>query len=193
MVSYPGSLTGPVTVTGDFNVAASDPTGGVFIANTQTVTSGADVLLSENAASSNALGVSVAGDSSTRYVVTADGVTHLGPGNAGRDVAVGRTGAGVLGVSQGSLAVTTAGQGLQVKEGANAKMGTAVLNGVTEVTVATTAVTASSRILLTVQAPGGTIGGAAYVSSRVPGTSFGIKGLVALDTSTVAWMIVEPA
>ena len=192
MVSYPGAITGPVTVTGDFNVAASDPAGGVFVSNTQAVTSGADVLLNEATAASNALGVSVSGDTATRYLVTADGVTHLGPGNGARDVAVGRTGAGVLGVSQGSLAVTTAGQGLQIKEGANAKQGTAVLNGVTEVTVATTAVTATSRIQLTVQAPGGTPGGVAYVSSRIAGTSFGIKGL-ASDTSTVAWLIVEPA
>lgn len=216
MVSYPNMITGPVTITGggtadtwtvtgvttmngtgnqvngDLSIASSDAAGGFFLANSVTVTSGADVLLNEHTAGSNALGISVTGDTATRYLVTGDGVLHLGPGNASRDTAVGRTAAGVFGVSTGSLAVTSAGQGLQIKEGANAKMGTSSLNGITEVTVATTAVTATSRIYLTVQSPAGTATGLAYVSSRVPGTSFGVKG-AALDTSVFAWLIVEPA
>lgn len=93
----------------------------------------------------------------------------------------------------GNEIINAVGSGLKVKEGANARMGTAVLNGVTEVTVANTSVTATSRIFITVESPGGTVGGAAYVSSRIAGTSFGIKGLVVGDTSTVAWMIVEPS
>jgi hypothetical protein len=60
------------------------------------------------------------------------------------------------------------------------------------VTVTTTAVTTASRIFLTVQAPGGTPSGVAYVAGRTAGTSFTVKG-AAGDTSTVAWLIVEPA
>ena len=71
-------------------------------------------------------------------------------------------------------------------------MGTLTLNGTTEVTVNTTVVTANSRIFLTVQEPGGTPFGSVYVSSRIGGTSFGVKGNAG-DTSIVAWMIVEPA
>ncbi len=83
--------------------------------------------------------------------------------------------------------------GLLVKEiPTEPRMGTLVLNGATEVTVATTAVTATSRIFLTVQEPGGTPSGIVFVSSRVASTSFGVKG-IALDTSVVAWIIVEPA
>jgi hypothetical protein len=66
------------------------------------------------------------------------------------------------------------------------------LNGATAVEVATTAVTATSRVFLTVQAPGGTPAGVAYVSGRTAGKSFSVRG-VAGDTSTVAWLIVEPA
>lgn len=84
-----------------------------------------------------------------------------------------------------------AGEGLHFKEGSNAIMGTLTLNGATEVTVNTTKVTATSRIFLAIQSPAGTVSGVAYVSSRVAGTSFGVKG-IALDTSIVAWMIVEP-
>ncbi len=91
----------------------------------------------------------------------------------------------------GNFKLNTAGKGLYIKEGSNATMGTLTANGITEVTVNTTAVTANSRIFLTIQVPGGTPG-APYISSRVAGTSFGVKSLAA-DTSTIAWMIVEPA
>lgn len=92
----------------------------------------------------------------------------------------------------GHIRIQTAGKGLMVKEGANARMGTLTLNGATEVTVNTTAVAATSRIFLSIQAPGGTPSGTCYVSSRVAGTSFGVKS-IALDTSTVAWLIIDPA
>lgn len=96
-------------------------------------------------------------------------------------------------VRSGNLIVGTVGSGLQIKEGSNAKMGTVTMNGITEVIVSTTAVTATSRIFLTVN--GGTLTnvGVPYVSSRVAATSFGVKSLTALDSSTVAWIIVEPA
>jgi hypothetical protein len=71
-------------------------------------------------------------------------------------------------------------------------MGRLTLNGATEVTVNTTAVTANSNIFLTGNVVGGTPLGVAYVSSRVAGTSFGVKG-AATDTSVVAWLIVEPS
>jgi hypothetical protein len=92
----------------------------------------------------------------------------------------------------GNLRINTAGKGLLIKEGTNAKMGTTTLNGITAVTVNTTAVTATSRIFLTIQASGGTVG-SPYVDTRSAGTSFNIKSTNAADTSTVAWMIVEPA
>lgn len=74
--------------------------------------------------------------------------------------------------------------------GADATMGTATLVGGT-VTVSTTAVTANSRIFVTTQTLGGTIG-TPYVSARVAGTSFDITSSSGTDTSTVAWLIVEP-
>jgi hypothetical protein len=78
---------------------------------------------------------------------------------------------------------------LNIPEGANARMGTATLNGTTAVTVATTAVTAKSRVFLTVQTPGGTPG-VHYVNSITPGTSFTVKS-AAGDTSTVAWLLID--
>ena len=92
---------------------------------------------------------------------------------------------------QGNVGTNTAGFGLSIKEGTNAKMGTVVLNGTTAVTVSTTAVTASSRIFLSINTPGGTPG-SPYVSARTAGASFQVKS-AAGDTSTAAWMLVEPS
>lgn len=90
----------------------------------------------------------------------------------------------------GDIDMGTAGKGLKVKEGANAKQGTAVLVAGT-VTVADTAVTASSRIFLTSQADGGTPG-FVRVSARTAGTSFTITSSNVADTSTIAYEIFEP-
>lgn len=80
---------------------------------------------------------------------------------------------------------------LSVEEGLNAAMGTATLVAGT-VTVANTRVTANSRIFLCVHAQGGTPG-FLRVSARVAGTSFTVLSSSGTDTSTVAYLIVEPA
>jgi hypothetical protein len=99
--------------------------------------------------------------------------------------------AGTLTVTGGNVDIATAGNGLAVAEGSNAKQGTAVLNGTTAVVVANTSVTANSRIFLTINTPGGTPA-SPYVSARSAGTSFSIKSTGASDTSTVAYLITEP-
>jgi len=95
--------------------------------------------------------------------------------------------------SADNVIVDTAGKGLQIKEGANATSGLATLVAGT-VTVATTAVTATSRIQLTAQALGTVATPMALaVTARVAATSFTITSADGTDTSTVAWMIVNPA
>lgn len=91
----------------------------------------------------------------------------------------------------GDIALGTAGLGLKIKEGANARMGASTLVAGT-VTVNTTAVTASSRIMLAGQDSSGTPGGLT-VSARVAGTSFTITSTSATDTRLIAWLIFEPA
>ena len=91
------------------------------------------------------------------------------------------------------LKLGTAGNGIYVKEGTNATMGLATLvAGV--VVVSTTKVTANSRIFLTRQTIAGTLGSSVDVTARTAGTSFTItaNGSI-LDTSTVAWLLIEPA
>lgn len=89
----------------------------------------------------------------------------------------------------GNLRVTAAGKGLTITEGSNAKMGTATLVAGT-VTVNTTAITANSRVYLTIQSASGSIG-VQYLANVVAGTSFDIVSTNPADTSTVAWLIVE--
>jgi hypothetical protein len=104
---------------------------------------------------------------------------------------VSRTSATAYSVTDADWRIATAGRGHRIAEGANAKMGVSTLAAGT-VTVANTSVTATSRIFLTCQTPGGTPG-FLRVSARTAGTSFTILSSSGTDTSVVAWMIVEPA
>lgn len=141
-------------------------------------------------------GAGTTGDAFDRIQMRANGNLGLGPGTIAPDVFWSRPSAGImqtsatLKVNANNLDIGTAGNGLQVAEGANAKQGTAVLVAGT-VTVANTSVTANSRIFLTAQALGGTQGILA-VTARVAGTSFTITSSNAADTSTVAYEIFEP-
>lgn len=93
----------------------------------------------------------------------------------------------------GDVKLGVAGNGLYIKEGTNATMGTCTLVLGT-CTVSTTKVTANSRIFLTAQVLGTvTVGQGLAVTARSAGTSFTVTSQTATDTSTVAWMIIEPA
>jgi hypothetical protein len=145
-----------------------------------------------SASGNSALSVNVGGsDAFDRLRILGNGNVQLGTGSGARDTTYGRTGAAQFGSPDSDIATTAAGKGFMVKEGTNAKMGSATLAAGT-VTVATTAVTANSRIFLTNQAAGGTPG-FVRVSARTAGTSFTITSSSGTDTSTVAWLIVEPA
>lgn len=99
---------------------------------------------------------------------------------------------GGLTAQLGNLDLQSAGTGIKVAEGANAKQGTAILAAGT-VVVANTSVTANSRIMLTCQALGTVaVPSALCVSARTPGTSFTILASQATDTSTIAYEIFEP-
>ncbi len=124
------------------------------------------------------------------FRVTSTGSTQLGSGTGSPDVLLARGAAGRLDLNSTDLRIATIGRGLQIQEGTNARMGTAVLTA-GAVTVANTSVTANSRIFLTSQADGGTPG-FLRVSARSAGVSFTITSGSGADTSTVAYLIVEP-
>lgn len=93
-------------------------------------------------------------------------------------------------IKSAGLVLNPVGSGIAIKEGTNATMGAVTLSAGTA-TVATTKVSANSRIFLTTQSPGGTVG-FVYVSARTAGTSFTITSSSSTDTSVVAWLIIEP-
>ena len=149
--------------------------------------------------------------------VTAAGALKFGSGTGATDSQITRTGANALSTggnfTVGGYFATNAGQsdgqwnlwsgtknvlnigsdggGIAIAEGTDARMGTAVLVGGT-VTVANTSVTADTRIFLTSQVDGGTPG-FLRVSARNAGTDFTITSSTGADTSTVAWVMFEPA
>lgn len=104
------------------------------------------------------------------------------------NIALAPKGAGIV-TSTGSIDITTAGSGLKVAEGSNAKQGIVTLTGTTTV-VSNTSVTANSRIFLTSQVDGGTPGWI-RVSTRTAGTSFTITSSSSTDASVVAYQIFE--
>jgi hypothetical protein len=89
----------------------------------------------------------------------------------------------------GNLNLTTAGNKLKIATGTNASVGTVTLSGGTSGTIPTTAVTANSIIMLTLQSC--STCGTPYISAKTAGTSFVITSTNVLDASIVAWQIIN--
>jgi hypothetical protein len=187
-VSMGGTLavTGASTLTGNTTVGGTlGVTGAVALAAavTSTRAAGTDVVL----------GSLVTADTFDRFRIDTNGGHSWGSGAAARNIGLSRGADNRLDLTTADLRIATAGRGLQVAEGANAKQGAATLVAGT-VTVNTTAVTANSRIQLTVQSLGTVAAPKAIaVTARTAATSFTITSADATDTSVVAWTIIEPA
>jgi len=91
-------------------------------------------------------------------------------------------------IQTANLSAQKLGTGLQIKTGANARLGTAVLVAGT-IAVANTSVTANTVALITDIGAGGTLGNLSVVLTA--GVGFTINSTNALDTSTIAWILVE--
>lgn len=79
---------------------------------------------------------------------------------------------------------------ISMEDGTNKRMGQSVLVAGT-VTVSNTSVTANTRIFLSRQVAGGTLGHLS-VGTVVASTSFVINSSSATDTSTISWLLIEP-
>lgn len=120
----------------------------------------------------------------------AQGLVKFGTGGAA-DASLQRIQAAMVGSLDSDIVTDLVGKGFRVKEGTNGKMGVATL-AAGAVTVANTSVTAASRIFVTSNTDGGTPG-AVRVSVITAGVSFTITSTNGADTSTVAWLIFQPA
>jgi len=170
-----------------FNILRGNSTAGALsISGESAFNNGGEIILYGSTHASKANIVEFQTGGSIKGSISAAGAWTIGA-SAGTQAHVVNGGLDVV----RDLKVTTAGRGLFIKEGSNAKMGISTLVA-GAVTVTTTAVTATSRIFLTSQADGGTPG-FQRITARTAATSFVITSSNAADTSNIAWMIVEPA
>jgi len=199
------SLGGGLTAVGNISAARFAPTGSSLPTNGMYLPSAGTVGISAN----NALKLSIANGSvssqvvytcaaagsaaSPAYALTSGNGMYLG-GGGGVAISSGSSQRALfdsgLTTIIGSLSLSTLGTGFQVKEGANGRMGVATLVGGT-VTVNNTSVTANSRIFLSRSTTGGVVGHLSY--TIIAATSFTITASVGTDTSTINWLILEPA
>lgn len=148
------------------------------------------------ASTTDVLTARVDGDTVAQLVVNANGRLEWGSGTAAVDVALFRDGSTRLHtintfVTEGDLVCDVAGGGLNIREGDNARSGAVTLVA-GAATVATTEVTANSRIQLTAQSLGTVSAPVALaVTARNAGQDFTITSADNTDTSVVAWHIVE--
>jgi len=127
---------------------------------------------------------SISGDGIQLTAGNNTGATSTG-GNVALQVGTGTT-------THGKVIVETLnGNGtLAINDGANEQMGVATLVGGT-IVVNNTKITANTRVFLSVQTAGGTQG-FLRIAARTAGTSFTITSTSGTETSTVAWLLVEP-
>ncbi|QOR55482.1 MAG: hypothetical protein ULS35scaffold63_39 [Phage 33_17] len=96
-----------------------------------------------------------------------------------------------INVTAGNLLISTVGKTLEIKSGTNAKVGTFTLNGLTNVVISNTSVTANSLILMTIQTAAGVSQGNPEIVSKSAGIGFTAKSTNASDTSLVGYLIIE--
>lgn len=136
-----------------------------------------------NATITNAHGILIQAQAVAGTVGTASAITVNAPTGATTNYA--------LNVATGNIFVGTAGNGLIIKSGSNARIGTGTLTGGT-VTIANTSVTANTRVFLQDTSSSITNVGTLTVVTTA-GTGFVVTSTIALDASTFNWLLVESA
>jgi hypothetical protein len=192
-------LTANATVTGGplLGLSWPNPTGPMMtLTNAINSSTAALILASALVAANTAFAAQQVGDTQNRLKIACDGTMKWGSGSAVQDAFLARISAALLGVTSCDFTVHTVGRGLRVAEGLNAKQGTATMNGGTpsQAVVATTALTASSRVFYDnnlLSGTGGVVPSYAIVANT-PGTGFTLQSSVNGDTSAMAWEIYEP-
>lgn len=96
---------------------------------------------------------------------------------------------GDITATNGNIIMGTAGKGLRIKTGANARMGTSAAMVAGVIAVANTSVTANTVVFLSPATTGGAQGALSVVLNA--GVGFTINSSSATDTSTVNWLLIE--
>lgn len=193
--SFAGTVTsgtGFTATTG--NITAT--TGAVSANTTVTAGTGITATTGNIAATAGAVSAGTTVTAGTDVTATAGNITATtGSVSAGTTV-TGGTGVtattGAITATNGNIVLGTAGNKINIATGANASAGTSAAMTAGAVTVATTAVTASS-LIFAIPATLGTVTDpqAVYVSAITPNTSFTLTSADATDTSTWNWFLIN--
>lgn len=129
--------------------------------------------------------------SNDTFRLTGDGAMSVGApaGGSARDTTWGRQAAAQFGTPDSDIVIGLAGKGLRIKEGSNARMGTATLVAAVA-TIANTSITANTRIFVGTKTPSANTG-ALFVHDVTVGTSFTVHSTNGSDTSVVSWVLIE--
>jgi hypothetical protein len=176
---------------GPFNFATA-----VTLSTTATLNGGANskgnLALQPTSSTNTVISGNVNGsDGFDRFRIDGTGKITAGTGSAARDASWGRQGVAQYGTADSDIIIGLAGKGIRVKEGTNARMGTATLTA-GAVTVVNNTLTSNTRIFVGTVTPAGTPG-ALFVGNLTAGTNFQIKSTSSTDTSIVSWLLVEAA
>lgn len=121
----------------------------------------------------------------------ASGGLAVGAANVATDPGAG----GILATTatlSGALTFSTAASGPILKQGANGRCGTFVLNGSTPVTVSNSSIAISDAIIISLNTVGGVVGVPPSVATITAATGFTVAGTAA-DTSTYNYAIIKNA
>lgn len=168
------------------------------LATTTTLTAGTGLTVTAGgAAITGTTTINTSGSAVTTIGTGGTGATNIGNATGNTAVTGSLTAStsltatlGAITATNGNLVLGTAGNKLMIAAGANGSVGTSGALSTGTVNVATTAVTASSKIFLTRAVSGGTLGNLS-VGTITPATGFDITSDNAADTSTVNWLIIN--
>jgi len=95
-------------------------------------------------------------------------------------------------ITTGNLVMNTVAKGIVLKQGANGKCGTFVLNGATAVDISNTSIAVTDVIIISLNTVGGTVGVQPHIVTITAATGFSVIG-TAGDTSTYNYAIISNA
>lgn len=151
------------------------------------VQDGATKATIDNAGNVNATLYALSGD--TAISRDSAGVIDFGTGAAGSVAGSWKATNGTL---SGTLTYSVAASGPILKQGANGRVGTFVLNGSTPVTVNNTSVAITDAIIISLNTVGGVVGVMPTIATITAGSGFTVAGTAA-DTSTYNYAIIKNA
>jgi hypothetical protein len=169
----------------EFSLTSQTALGG-YVSSVWTALGGTGVAISNVLGTADEVDVSVVGGVATLSIPA----TFIAPGSIEATTTLTAT-LGDITATDGNLVLGTAGNKIEIATGADASVGTVSLIAGTA-TVSTTAVSASSKIFVTVGTLGTVVAPQAmYVDAIVANTSFDITSADATDTSEVNWLIIN--